>query len=100
MPSKGSPFISLRLPGGMLEELDSLIAAKNQRRRESPWTRSSFVISAIQEKIAHYARSARKPRHKAMQIPPAEAAAELGATRYGSVNHHGNTEAAIDNASN
>lgn len=61
MPSKGSRIIPIRLPSDLLDQVDKAVQGSELRRKGEPWTRSSFIRRAIEEKLAHAARS-RKPR--------------------------------------
>lgn len=67
--SKGSPFISVRIPQHLLEKIDAYIALKNTRRRLEEWSRASYVLDAILEKIAKQERSrlSRKTKSKRAQ---------------------------------
>ena len=56
--SKGSPVVTVRIPDELLELMDEIIARSAATRKESPWSRSSFIIAAIEEKIEKMARSA------------------------------------------
>jgi hypothetical protein len=38
--------------------MDEIIADSTHTRRDGPWTRSSFIVAAIEEKIEKMARSA------------------------------------------
>jgi hypothetical protein len=58
--SRGSQVIPVRIPGDELEMVDSTISRINRRRREEPMTRSSFIRSALAEKLSHLERSKRK----------------------------------------
>ncbi len=59
--AKGSPVITVRIPAELLELVDDIIARSADTRRDGPWTRSSFIVAAIEEKIEKMARSAGKP---------------------------------------
>jgi len=56
--SRGSPLLTVRIPAELLALVDQTIARSAGTRRDGPWTRSSFIISAIEEKLAKMARSA------------------------------------------
>lgn len=58
--AKGSPVVAVRIPSELLELVDEIIARSAQTRRDGPWTRSSFVVAAIEEKVKKMARSAGK----------------------------------------
>jgi metal-responsive CopG/Arc/MetJ family transcriptional regulator len=54
--------VTLRIPAELLELVDEIIARSAQTRRNGPWTRSSFIVAAIEEKIDKMARSAGKSK--------------------------------------
>lgn len=54
---RGRTIITFRISDDELEELKSIIAEVNDRRRSEPFTTSSFITTAIREKISHYKRS-------------------------------------------
>jgi hypothetical protein len=56
--SKGSPVLTIRIPAELLTLVDAAVARSVATRRDGPWTRSSFILSAIKEKIDKMARSA------------------------------------------
>lgn len=58
--AEGSPRIIFRLPSNELDELHATIQKANYRRTEEPYDLSSFIRSAIREKIAKMARSRKK----------------------------------------
>lgn len=58
--AKGSPVLSVRIPVELLALVDEVIARSAATRKDSPWTRSSFIIAAIEEKLEKMARSAGK----------------------------------------
>lgn len=58
--SRGSPLVSVRIPAELLELLDHAVARSVDTRRDGPWTRSSFIVAAIEEKLKKMARSAGK----------------------------------------
>ena len=58
--AKGSPMVPVRIPAELLELMDKIIARSTHTRRDGPWTRSSFIVAAIEEKIEKMARSAGK----------------------------------------
>lgn len=60
MASRGSPVVTVRIPAELLELVDEIIARSADTRKDGPWTRSSFIVKAIEEKIAKMARSAGK----------------------------------------
>jgi hypothetical protein len=59
--AKGSPILSLRIPVELLELVDQAVARSVASRRDGSWTRSSFILAAIEEKLKKMARSAGKP---------------------------------------
>jgi metal-responsive CopG/Arc/MetJ family transcriptional regulator len=60
MASRGSPVVAVRIPAELLELVDQIVARSADTRKDGPWTRSSFIIKAIEEKIEKMARSAGK----------------------------------------
>jgi hypothetical protein len=44
----------------LLELVDQAVARSVATRRDGPWTRSSFIVDAIEEKLEKMARSAGK----------------------------------------
>jgi hypothetical protein len=58
--SKGSPLLSLRIPAELLGLVDQAIARSVYTRKDGPWNRSSFILAAIEEKLAKMARSSGK----------------------------------------
>jgi hypothetical protein len=65
--SYGSPLISFRCPAELRELLDEKVARSRDTRRDGPWTRSSFIVAAIEEKLEKLARSAGKSESP---VPP------------------------------
>jgi hypothetical protein len=65
--SKGSQIVPVRFPAELLQLVDQAVARSVSTRRDSPWTRSSFIVSAIEEKLNKMARSAGKPQSP---VPP------------------------------
>ena len=65
--AKGSKIVPVRIPAELLGVMDEVIARSLHTRRDGAWTRSSFVISAIEEKLAKMARSAGR---KESPVPP------------------------------
>jgi metal-responsive CopG/Arc/MetJ family transcriptional regulator len=57
---KGSPVLSVRIPAELLDLMDQAIARSADTRKEGPWTRSSFIVRATEEKLEKMARSAGK----------------------------------------
>jgi hypothetical protein len=60
--SRGSPLLTIRIPTELLGLVDDAVARSVHTRRDGPWTRSSFINKAIQEKIAKMARSSGKAK--------------------------------------
>lgn len=58
--AKGSPVLSVRIPVELLALVDEVIARSAGTRKDGPWTRSSFIVAAIEEKLEKMARSAGK----------------------------------------
>jgi metal-responsive CopG/Arc/MetJ family transcriptional regulator len=58
MAYKGSHIVPVRVPAELQAALDEVIARSVDSRPEGPWTRSSFIIKAIQDKLRHMARAA------------------------------------------
>jgi hypothetical protein len=65
--SKGSPRLTIRIPAELLALVDKAVYRSVYTRTNGPWTRSSFVISAIEEKLAKMARSAGRAKSP---LPP------------------------------
>lgn len=59
-PYRGSKILTVRVPQELLDLMDELVRHSETRRVESPHTRSSFILAAIEEKIKKMARSARR----------------------------------------
>ncbi len=55
--SKGSPIIPIRIEHALLHCLDTEIAKVNRTRKYEPYTRSSFILAAIKDKLKHLFRS-------------------------------------------
>jgi hypothetical protein len=64
---RGSPRLTVRIPAELLALVDEAVARSVHSRRDGPWTRSSFTIAAIEEKLAKRARSAGR---KESPLPP------------------------------
>ena len=58
--ARGSPILSIRIPAELLELVDQAVARSVDTRKDGPWTRSSFIVAAIEEKLKKMARSAGK----------------------------------------
>jgi hypothetical protein len=59
--------LSLRIPAELLRLVDQAVARSGHARRDGPWTRSSFIQEAIEEKLKKMARSAGRV---ASPVPP------------------------------
>lgn len=63
MPSKGSPIVPIRVPQLLLVQIEQVVERWNASRPPPPgadqWTRSRFIIDAIEEKLRHLERSRR-----------------------------------------
>lgn len=57
---KGSPVVSTRIPKELLAMIDEIIARSSDTRRDGPWTRSSFFLAALEDKVKHLDRSSRR----------------------------------------
>jgi hypothetical protein len=58
--ASGSPILSIRIPAELLELVDQAVARSVATRKDGPWTRSSFILAAVEEKLKKMARSAGK----------------------------------------
>jgi hypothetical protein len=56
--AKGSPVLSIRIPAELLELVDEAVERSVGTRKDGPWTRSSFILASIEEKLKKMARSA------------------------------------------
>jgi hypothetical protein len=65
--SKGSQVVTVRIPAELLALMDQAVARSVHARRDGPWTRSSFIVDAIEEKLNKMARSAGRV---ASPVPP------------------------------
>lgn len=65
--SRGSPLVSLRIPAELLELVDQTVARSMDTRKDGPWTRSSSILSAVEDKLKKMARSAGKTKSP---LPP------------------------------
>lgn len=70
--SKGSPVVPIRIPATLLERIETQIAESNPRRKGEPWTRSAFILSAIEEKLAKMERSRKGSRIISQQATAAQ----------------------------
>jgi hypothetical protein len=57
---RGSPVLSIRVPVELHEQMYQAVSRSAHTRRDGPWTLSSFIVSAIEEKLKKMARSAGK----------------------------------------
>jgi hypothetical protein len=57
---KGSQIVPVRIPAELLSLMDQAVARSVDTRHAGPWNRSSFILSAIEEKLKKMARSAGK----------------------------------------
>jgi hypothetical protein len=55
--ARGSPVICIRVPVELLVLVDEVVDRSVGTRRAGPWTRSSFIIVAIEDKLRHMNRS-------------------------------------------
>jgi hypothetical protein len=67
--SKGSPIIPIRINQIDLDRIEAAVRTTNRRRNLAPYTRSSWIMAAIQDKLDHMARS-KKAKAKKRQPPP------------------------------
>jgi hypothetical protein len=58
--SKGSQIVPVRIPAELLGLVDDAVARSAHTRKNGPWTRSSFILAAIEEKLNKMARSSGK----------------------------------------
>lgn len=66
--SLGTKIVPVRVPPGLLEQIDQAVSASQDLRFEGGHTRSSWIIHAIRQKLAHMERS-RKPRRAKASTP-------------------------------
>jgi hypothetical protein len=59
--------VNIRIPGELLGLVDQAVARSVDTRRDGPWTRSSFMLKAIEEKLDKMARSSGKAQSP---LPP------------------------------
>lgn len=72
---KGSPMVSVRVPQPILDQVLAAIARSQHTRHIEGYCVSTWLLAAIEEKLAHLERS-RKPRPRRR---PASEAASLAA---------------------
>lgn len=75
--SKGTPVITIRIPPGVVQQIDEIAKQSINRKATEPWTRSSWIMQAIVDKLDHVrrGREASKRRRKT-PVPPLPAPAE------------------------
>lgn len=54
---RGSRIVPVRIDDTLLESISATITRVNKSRRDKPFTVSSFIRKAIEEKLHHYQRS-------------------------------------------
>lgn len=64
----GSPRIIFRCPPLLLAAIDAEIARTNRNVKVEPFNRSTWVLAAISQKLAHAARSRKTKRKKNIVI--------------------------------
>lgn len=64
MPSKGTPITCLRIPPDLLDQIDQAIARAADHLPDEPYTRTSWIISAIKEKLRHQERGRKRARRR------------------------------------
>lgn len=57
MSSKGSRVVPVRIPQALLEKIDAAVTRSVEGKKGEPWTRSSFIVAAVMDKLAHMERS-------------------------------------------
>ncbi len=67
--SKGSPIVQLRIPPFLLAEMDAVMVRSSERRFEGAWTRSSWIVQAIIDRLAKIERG--RSRRKRLAGPEA-----------------------------
>jgi hypothetical protein len=60
LASIGSPVVCFRCPAELLKVVRGIIARSHHTRTDGPWTLSSYILKAIEEKVEKSARSAGK----------------------------------------
>lgn len=63
MPA-GNPTVSVRLPPELTAEIDRIILRSADKREAGPWTRHSFIVAAIRDKLAHMERGRRSRKRR------------------------------------
>ena len=64
----GSPTVTVRFPVELLEQVQQAVVRSADTRKDGPWTLSSFIVAAVEEKLEKMARSAGKSQSP---LPPA-----------------------------
>jgi len=62
--SKGSKVVPVRVPPLLLSMMDKTIVRLNKRRKDAPFTRSSFLLTCVLDKFDHLERSLRSSRSR------------------------------------
>ena len=60
--SKGSPIVPIRVPAELLVEVDRYVSESADSRKGEPWSRSSFIVTAIRDKLFHLERGRSRSR--------------------------------------
>lgn len=55
--SRGSQIVPVRIPAELLGLVDDTVARSVHTRKDGPWTRSSFIVKAIEDCLRKMARS-------------------------------------------
>jgi hypothetical protein len=72
MPTKGSPIVPIRFADAdLLAAVDAAVESSVINRSGKPWTRTSFILAAVREKLAHLERSKRSRVPKPADSPKA-----------------------------
>jgi len=71
--SKGSPIVPVRIPTSLLETIDAEIAKVNLHWNVIPYTRSTWIIAAIKDKLKHANRSRKAGRTNKKKLDNSEA---------------------------
>lgn len=58
--SAGNPVVCFRIETEKLAEVQRAIVSANENRRAEPYTQTSWILKAIQEKLDHANRSKKK----------------------------------------
>lgn len=57
--NKASRYVPIRIPMDVWDEMELTIRRAEQYRRDEPWNTTTFIITAIREKLAKMDRSRR-----------------------------------------